>query len=72
VLLDFPAAVSDKLTYEQSIKVVTIQGLEVLKDEANQQVLPPIKRAKRGRPKVARIWATYQENKRIYNCLVCH
>jgi hypothetical protein len=63
---------TSKLTYEQSIKLVTIQGLEVLKDEANQQVLPPIKRAKRGRPKVARIPATYQENKRGYNCSVCH
>jgi hypothetical protein len=63
---------TSKLTYEQSIKLVTIQGFELLKDEANQQVLPPIKRVKRGRPKVARIRATYQENKRIYNCSVCH
>jgi hypothetical protein len=51
---------------------VTIQGLIVLKDKANRQVLPPIKRAKRGRPKVARIRATYGTEKQIYNCSVCH
>ena len=63
---------TSKLTYEQSIKLVTIQGLKVLRDEAGQLVLPPIKRAKRGRPKVARIRPIYQENKRIYICSVCH
>jgi hypothetical protein len=57
---------TSKLTYEQSIKLVTIQGLK-----ADQQVLPPIKRAKRGRPKVARIRPTHQEDKRIYMCSVC-
>jgi hypothetical protein len=62
---------TSKLTYERSIKLVTIQGLKVLRDEADQQVLPPIKRAKRGRPKVARIRPTYQEDKRIYICSVC-
>jgi hypothetical protein len=52
-----------KLTYEQSITLVTIQGLKVLRDEADQQMLPPIKRAKRGRPKVTRIRPTYKEHK---------
>jgi hypothetical protein len=51
---------------------VTIQGLTVLKDEANRQVLPPIKRAKRGRPKVARIRANYSAEKQIYNYSLCH
>ena len=50
---------------------MTIQGLKVLKDKANRQLLPPIKRAKRGRLKVARIRATYQDNKHIYYCSVC-
>jgi MULE transposase domain len=63
---------TSKLTYEKPIKLVTIQGLEAFRDNAGQQVLPPIKRPKRGRPKVARIRPTYQEEKRIYICSVCH
>jgi hypothetical protein len=51
---------------------VTLQGLKVLRDEADQQMLPPIKRAKRGRLKVTRIRPTYKEDKRIYICPVCH
>ena len=42
---------TSNLIYEQSIKLVTIQGLKILRNEADQEVLPPIKRAKRGRPK---------------------
>jgi hypothetical protein len=46
-----------------------IQGLQVL---ARDSVCPPIKRVKCRRPKVARIRATHnQEEKRLYNCLVC-
>lgn len=63
---------TEKLTYEQSITLVTIQGLKVLRDEADQQMLAPIKRAKRGRPKVTRIRPTCKEDKRIYICSVCH
>jgi hypothetical protein len=62
---------TSKIMYEQSIKLVTIQGLQILRNEADQEVLPPIKRAKRGRPKVARIRTTNQEDKRVYICSVC-
>ena len=57
---------TSKIMYEQSIKLVTIQGLQILRNEADQEVLPPIKRAKRGHPKVARIRTTNQEDKCIY------
>jgi hypothetical protein len=58
-----------KNTYHFPVPPMSLQGLQATNNPA---LLPPIKRAKRGRPKVARIRATYQENKRIYNCSVCH
>jgi hypothetical protein len=57
--------------YEQLIKLMTIQGLKIVRNETDQEVLPPIRRAKRGRPKVARIQTTYQEDRRVYMCSVC-
>jgi hypothetical protein len=53
-------------TYKRPIQPVTIQGLQ-----ARDSICPPVKRAKRGRPKVARIRANYSAKKRIYNCSVC-
>ena len=41
--------------YEFPIRSVTLQGLEVLRDEDNRPLLPPIRKPKRGRPKLARI-----------------
>jgi len=55
-------------TYKTPIQPVLIQGLQVL---AGDSIRPPVKRAKRGRPKVARIRANYGAEKRIYNCSVC-
>ena len=55
-------------TYKRPIQPVTIQDLEVL---AGDFIRPPIKRARRGRPKVARIRANYGAEKRTYNCSVC-
>ena len=57
--------------YKSPIQPVLIQGLRVL---AGDSIRPPVKKAKRGRPKVARIRSNYNiENaeKRIYNCSVC-
>jgi hypothetical protein len=54
--------------YKRPIQPVTIQGLQVL---AGDSIRPPVKRAKRGRPKVARIRANYGTEKRVYNCSVC-
>lgn len=48
-----------KRIYETPIPLVTIQGLKVLEDEEGCILNPPVKRAKRGRPKVARIRANY-------------
>jgi hypothetical protein len=45
------------------VNIVTIQGLKILRNEAGQEVLPPIKRAKHGRPKVARIRPTYHSRR---------
>ena len=61
-------------TYCYPVQPVTIQGLEIRPDNP---VLPPLKRAKRGRPKVARIRANYREEedrsqRRIYSCSVCN
>ena len=47
---------------------MSLQGLQATNNPA---LLPPIKTAKRGRPKVARIRANYRALKRIYYCLVC-
>jgi hypothetical protein len=59
-------------TYCYPVPPVTIQGLQIQEDN---QILPPIKRAKRGRPKVARIRANYREEdssqRRAYTCSVC-
>jgi hypothetical protein len=49
-------------TYKRPIEPVLIQGLQV---RAGDSIRPPIKRAKRGRPKVARIRANYSTQKRI-------
>jgi hypothetical protein len=59
--------------YERSIEPVMIQGLQVLSVSGLRDdfIRPPIKKAKRGRPKVARIRANYGVKKRIYNCSVC-
>jgi hypothetical protein len=57
-----------KSTYEVPLQPVTIQGLQPLTEF---EVLPPVKQAKRGRPKVARIRANYQVEKRVYLCTVC-
>ena len=54
--------------YKEPIQPVLIQGLEVL---AGECIRPPVKKAKRGRPKVARIRANYGTEKRIYKCSVC-
>jgi hypothetical protein len=62
-------------TYIFPVRPVTLQDLEIVEDS---QILPPIKRAKRGRPKVARIRANYRRDraegakKRVYSCSVCH
>jgi MULE transposase domain/SWIM zinc finger len=55
-------------TYELPLQPVTLQGLQPLD---NDPLLPPIKKAKRGRPKVARIRANYKIDKRIHCCSVC-
>jgi hypothetical protein len=55
-------------TYKYPIQPVIIQGLQVL---AGDSICPPVKRVKRGRPKVARIRANYGAEKRTYNCSVC-
>jgi MULE transposase domain len=54
-------------TYKHPIQPVTIQGLQV-----SDNLRPPIKRVKRGRPRIARIRATHnQEERRQYTCSVC-
>jgi hypothetical protein len=58
-----------KCTYQRLIRPLTLQGLQPLEDN---QPLPPIKRAKRGRLKVARIRTNYKIDKRINLCSVCH
>jgi hypothetical protein len=55
-------------SYKRPIQPVTIQGLRVLDGDS---IHPPVKRSKRGRPKVARIRANYGAEKRVYNCSVC-
>jgi hypothetical protein len=54
--------------YKYPIPPITIQGLQVL-DQGNL-LRPPIKKAKRGRPKIARI-RTNQDKTRVYNCSTC-
>jgi hypothetical protein len=58
-------------TYEFPIQPVTIQGLEVLRVNNIQPLSAPIRKPKRGRPKVARIRATYRTETRVYYCSVC-
>ena len=58
-----------KRTYQVPLLPVTFQGLQPL--EGQDDVLPPIKRAKRGRPKVTRIRIKYSKNTRIYHCSIC-
>jgi hypothetical protein len=58
-------------TYNRPIQPVTIQGLELLPGDF---IRLPVKRAKRGRPKISRIRARQEgqnSEKRIYNCSVC-
>jgi hypothetical protein len=55
-----------KRTYQVPLLPVTLQGLQPL--QGHDDVLPPIKRTKRGRPKVTRIRMKYSENTRIYHC----
>ena len=55
-------------TYKDPIQPVLIQGLQVL---AGDSIRPPVKKTKRGRPKIARIRANYGTEKRTYNCSVC-
>lgn len=55
--------------YKYPIPPITIQGLQVL--DQDNILRPPIKKAKRGRPKIARI-RTNQEEARVYNCSICH
>jgi hypothetical protein len=56
--------------YKIPIQPVLIQELQVLAGDST--IYPPVKKAKRGRPKVARIRANYHgTQKRIYNCSVC-
>jgi hypothetical protein len=57
-----------KSTYKVPVQPVTIQGLQPLPEF---EIFPPVKHAKRGRPKVARIRANYQVKKRIYLCTIC-
>jgi hypothetical protein len=58
-----------KNTYHYPIQPVTLQGLQPPNDLP--PLLPPIKKAKRGRPKVSRIRANYKIDKRINLCSVC-
>jgi hypothetical protein len=58
-----------KNTYHFPVLPISLQGLQ---ETNNPVLLPSIKRAKRGRPKVARIRANYGAPKRIYYCSVCH
>lgn len=53
--------------YKLSFPPVSIQGLQ----PSESEVLPPVKHTKRGRPKVARIRANYQAEKRIHLCSIC-
>ena len=57
-----------KRIYQLPVRPLTLQGLQPL--ESNQP-LPPIKKVKRGRPKVARIRTNYKIDKRINLCSVC-
>jgi hypothetical protein len=57
-------------TYKDPIRPVIIQGLQTLA-VSGHFIRPPVKKAKRGRPKVARIRANYGAEKRTYKCSVC-
>jgi hypothetical protein len=54
--------------YNYPVPPITIQGLRVL--DQDNLLRPPIKKAKRGRPNIARIRTT-QEETRVYNCSIC-
>ena len=59
-------------TYSRPVRPVILQGLQVLDQDNSGSVLrPPLKKAKRGRPKISRIRANYNTNSRVYNCSVC-
>jgi hypothetical protein len=57
-------------TYKRPIQPVTIQDLQLLPGDF---IRPPVKRVKRGRPKISRIRARQEGEgeRRIYNCSVC-
>ena len=55
-------------TYKDPIQPVLIQGLQEL---AGDSIRPPVKKTKRGRPKIARVRANYSTKKCIYKCSVC-
>ena len=57
-----------KRTYQIPIQPITLQELQPLDDS---QPLPPIKKAKRGRPKVSRIRTNYKIDKQVHLCSVC-
>jgi hypothetical protein len=57
-----------KATYHDSIQSITLQGLQ---PKEGEPLFPPVKKAKRGRPKVARITTNYKIDKHIYHCSVC-
>jgi hypothetical protein len=56
--------------YKDPIRLVIIQGLQILA-VSGHFIRPLVKKAKRGRPKVARIRANYSAEKRIYKYSVC-
>ena len=57
-------------TYSLPITPVSIQGLSIVEDNNSLPLLPPIKKPKRGRPKISRIRSTYLE-KKTYLCSIC-
>jgi hypothetical protein len=58
-----------KRTYAVLLQPISLQGLQPL--GGHDEILPPVKRIKRGRPKVTRIRATHKEKTRVYHCAVC-
>ena len=58
-----------KRTYAVLLQPISLQGLQPL--GGHDEILPPVKRIKRGRPKVTRIRVTHKEKTRVYHCAVC-
>ena len=58
-------------TYSLPITPVSIQGLLILEDNNSLPLLPPIKKPKRGRPKISRIRSSYLSEKKTYLCSIC-